>query len=395
MRILFISRWFPYPPNNGSKLRIFHLLRGLTADHQVTLLSFYEPGENIDRNAPELQSLFESVQLVPWSPFVPSSWKARLAFINRKPRSVIDSNSPEMAARVQALADTQAFDLVIASQVGAAEYGRIFRETPSLFEEVELAFFLDEFHQAASWPRRLRAALTLEKQKRYLRRVLNAYNACTVVSEAEKVLLHKTIPGLQDVVVIPNSLELSEYQGVNVQRRPNSIIFTGSFNYAPNYEAMLWFLERVNPRLQADPLSPELVITGDPAGRSLPAAANVRQTGYVDDIKSLVASSSISIAPIFSGGGTRLKILEAMALRTPVVATSKGAEGLDVEHGTHLLIADTPQEFADAVLRLLRDPELRASLSGSAYELLAREYSWDVVGDEFQALINRVSRRPG
>jgi glycosyltransferase involved in cell wall biosynthesis len=117
----------------------------------------------------------------------------------------------------------------------------------------------------------------------------------------------------------------------------------------------------------------------------------VTLTGFVDDVRPLIAQSWISVVPLHTGGGTRLKILEAMALGTPVVATSKGAEGLDVQSGRHLLIADTPEAFAQSAIRLLKEPELRRQLAKSAYQLIREKYDWAVVIPRFLALTERVA----
>jgi glycosyltransferase involved in cell wall biosynthesis len=134
-----------------------------------------------------------------------------------------------------------------------------------------------------------------------------------------------------------------------------------------------------------------LTITGDHAGLPLPCTNHVSLAGVVDDVRPLIASASVSLAPIRVGGGTRLKILEAMALRAPVVATSKGAEGLDVRDGEHLLIADTPEAFADATIRLLKEPGLRERLADNAYQLVREHYDWAVVMPRFLHLVERVA----
>jgi glycosyltransferase involved in cell wall biosynthesis len=164
----------------------------------------------------------------------------------------------------------------------------------------------------------------------------------------------------------------------------------------PNDDAMVWFLREIFPRVQAKLPALRLTITGDHGNRPLPPspAGKVTLTGFVDDVRPLIAQSYISLAPIRFGGGTRLKILEAMALRTPVVATSKGAEGLDVEHNEHLLIADTPQAHAEAILRLLQEPGLRQRLADKAYQLIRQKYDWSVVTPRFLELVERVGRPP-
>jgi glycosyltransferase involved in cell wall biosynthesis len=154
---------------------------------------------------------------------------------------------------------------------------------------------------------------------------------------------------------------------------------------------MTWFIKDIFPLIRAEVPGAKLVITGDHANLPLPATDNVTLTGFVEDIRPLVANSMISIAPLLQGGGTRLKILESMALRTPVVATPKGAEGLDVVHGENILIAETAKEYADAAIRLMTDPDLRHRLVENGYQLVKEKYDWSVVMPQFLGLITKVA----
>lgn len=386
MKILFLSRWFPYPANNGSKLRVYHLLRGLTQAHDVVLLSFCEPGEDVQTGMPVLQAMCKAVHTVTWKPFNPNGTAAKLAFFSPKPRSVIDTFSPEMAASVQRLAAEHAFDLVIASQVGTAEYARFWGDIPAIFEEVELGVFYEKYTKATTSAARLRHGLMWWKQKNYLRQTLAHFQACTVVSDVEKGLVETAVGPHHRVEVIPNCMHLPDYQLPHVQKQPNTLVYTGSFTYFANHEAMVWFLEHVYPLVKTAVPDTTLTITGDHANLPLPPADDVTLTGFVDDIRPVIASAAISLAPIHTGGGTRLKILEAMALRTPVVSTTKGAEGLDVVDGVHLLLADTPEDFAQAVIRLLGDAALRQRLAENGYRLVAEKYDWTAVTPRFLQL---------
>jgi glycosyltransferase involved in cell wall biosynthesis len=178
-------------------------------------------------------------------------------------------------------------------------------------------------------------------------------------------------------------------------RRPqaNSLIFTGAFTYRPNYEAMLWFVENVFPLVRAQIPEAHLTITGNHASLPLPATENVTLTGFVDDVRPCIASAWASLVPIWTGGGTRLKILEAMALGTPVIATSKGAEGLDAVPGEHLLVADAAEDFATAVIQLLQNPALRHTISQKAAEFVAGRYNWPVIAPRFLEVVERAARR--
>jgi glycosyltransferase involved in cell wall biosynthesis len=390
MRILFLSPWYPYPTNNGSKLRIYNLLRGLARQHEVTLLSFADQPQ-ADPNSPELRSLCSKIQVVPWKQFQPHSWRARLGFFSLTPRSVIDTFSPEMEQRIKQALTEHSYDLVIASQGGMAGYGFCFKGLAALFEEVELGVPYESFIRAGSAWSRIRRGLTWAKHRRYLANLLQYFGACTVVSDQERQLLSRTIPTYRAVEIIPNCINLADYNDVCQAPQPNHLIFTGSFRYSANHDAMMWFLQEVYPYVQSQVPDVRLTITGDHANLPLPPVSNVTLTGFVEDVQSLVASAWVSLAPLRIGGGTRLKILEAMALHSPVVATSKGAEGLEAQSGQHLLVADTPQAFAEAIIQLLKDPPLRQQLVNNAYQLVSEKYDWAAMMPRFLNLVDRVA----
>jgi glycosyltransferase involved in cell wall biosynthesis len=172
---------------------------------------------------------------------------------------------------------------------------------------------------------------------------------------------------------------------------PSTLIFTGAFTYEPNYEAMVWFLEEVFPLVRAKIPEVQLTITGKHANKPLPSLEYVTLTGFVDDIRPLVARSWVSIVPIWTGGGTRLKILEAMALHTPVVATSKGAEGLDAVIGEDLFVADTAVEFANTLITLLQDEACRQKVAQNAYEFVGQKFNWPVIAPRFLEFVERLT----
>ena len=393
MKILFLSRWFPFPVNNGSKIRIYNLLRGLSQHHDVTLLSFADqPG--VSPEAAQVKSICREAHVVPWREFDPRSWRSRLAFFSLKPRSVVDTFSPEMAAKISSLLKMEKFDLVIASQFPMAVYYPYFGQTPALYEEVELGLSYGDAHDpTGGWKKRLRHSLTWFKLRRYFSQLLGVFRACTVASEQERQLLQKLFPGNRnEIVVVPNCVNVEEYGDIRVGTQPAQLVFTGSFRYHTNYEAMVWFVGQVFPLILEKVPSAQLVITGDHADLPLPSMKNVTLAGYVDDIKALIAASAVSLAPLWSGGGTRLKILEAMAIGTPVVATSKGAEGLDAVSGEHLFVADDPEQFAGDVIRLLQDPGLRARISSHARMLVGEKYDWAGILPALLGLLERVSK---
>ncbi|MEW6285734.1 MAG: glycosyltransferase family 4 protein [Chloroflexota bacterium] len=375
MNILFLSRWFPYPPNNGSKIRIHNILEGLSQHHRLTLLSFADQA-GVSPDAPEVRAVCSKVRVVPWREFDPTSLRARLGFLSLQPRSVVDTFSPEMAAAITQALREEKYDLIIASQLQMAAYAPYFGDVPAAFEEFEIGLFHDQAF-SADGRIRLRRALTWFKLRLYLSQLLRRFRLVTMVSERERDLLARNFPRYREAAhVLPNCINVEEYQHVEVQKRANTLVFSGPFRYRVNHEAMVWFLREVFPLILKQVPDAQLIITGDHENLPLPSLRNVTLTGYVDDIKSLVASCTVSIAPLLSGGGTRLKILEAMALGTAVVATSKGAEGLDAQAGEHLLVADTASDFAECVIKMLQDERTRLQMAESARRLVQEKYNW-------------------
>ena len=272
-----------------------------------------------------------------------------------------------------------------------AAYKHCYDHLPVLYEEIEAGLIYENYRNAKSMVARARNGLTWAKQKRFLSDLLSNGQVCTVVSENEKQLISSITGENQSITVIPNCVDLLKYEGISEEVVDHSLIYTGSFRYYPNYEAMVWFVDEVFPKILAQVPDACLTITGDDAGLRLPDHKQVHHAGYVDDIRRTVARSQVSLVPLRSGGGTRLKILEAMALGTPVVSTSKGAEGLDVENNVHLLIADQPDDFARQVVALLNDPQLRARLAANGRSLIRAKYDWAVVMPVFLDLVESVA----
>lgn len=390
MNILFLSRWFPYPPNNGSKIRILNLLRGLGRHHSVTLLGFADQPD-ADLEAPEIRAVCENVQIIPWKEYDPYHWRAVAGLFSLTPRSLVDTFSPAMAEKIMQALSAKTFDLVIASQLSMAAYFPYFEGVPVLFEELELALAYEDPRQNPSRMQRLLRTLTWFKFRFYISRLLKTFRAVTVVSEKERDLVIRNFPDVKKISVIPNGIDMDEYAGVALEPKPNTLIFTGSFRYPVNYEAMVWFVSEVFPLVLDEIPDAELIITGEHLDLPLPSQKNIRLTGYVDDVRQWIATSTVALAPLWSGGGTRLKILEAMAIGVPVVATSKGAEGLNAQNGEHLLIADSPEEFAGHITKLLHDRILVNRITSNARKFVREKFDWDVVMPKFLHLVEQTA----
>jgi polysaccharide biosynthesis protein PslH len=177
------------------------------------------------------------------------------------------------------------------------------------------------------------------------------------------------------------------FKPLSVEEKPNSLVFTGSMDWLPNEDAILYFAEAILPLVKQECPEVTLEVVGRNPSRKLRVAAerekSLRLTGWVEDIRPFLARGSVCIVPLRIGGGTRLKIFEAMAMAKPVISTTVGAEGLPVQSGKDLILADTPNDFAQSVICLLRDEHLRRRLGNGARTLVEENYSWRRVAESF------------
>jgi glycosyltransferase involved in cell wall biosynthesis len=389
MKLLVISSWFPYPPENGAKLRAFHLLAQLAKSHDITLLSFAESGEAVDSDV--LMDLCRDVQTVSGNPCKPESALRTRDLISATPRSYVYTYSPRMQDRVDRAIPRH--DAALAFQCGAALYLTKHSTIPRVFEEAEVGVIRDEFRMHPPGLARYRRGLTWWKYGHFIRHLVDVFDRTTIVSEVERQHLADAHCNLSALRIVPNGVDRQELKRKN-EPRPGRMIYSGSVTYSANLDAVRYFTNDIFPLIrQARPAT--FVITGSTGDidvSDLLGDGTITFTGRVPDAAHLVAHSSVAVVPLRIGGGTRLKILEAMAVGTPVVTTSKGAEGLEVEHGENILIADSPEVFAEAVLRVLDDFVLRARLAANGRRLIERLYRWDRIGNLLEEVIDEARR---
>jgi glycosyltransferase involved in cell wall biosynthesis len=210
--------------------------------------------------------------------------------------------------------------------------------------------------------------------------VYRRQDAIFVTSERDAALL----AGVQEVpkFVIPNGVDLDYFRPALGRVRPHSLVFTGSMNYYPNADGAVYFLQEIFPRIVREVRDATITIVGNSPPKNLLKfrAPNVEVTGFVPDVRPFIDRSAVYVVPLRMGGGTRLKVMEAMAMKKPVVTTSIGCEGIRVRHGESVTIADEPDRFAGQVVELLRDPQRASRLSEAGHETVRAFYGWDSIG---------------
>jgi glycosyltransferase involved in cell wall biosynthesis len=375
MRLLAVSTWLPYPLDNGSRVRAYHLLRHLARQHSVTLLAFGTLTESED-TAP-LRAFCADVTVVPPSTLAGRRLSAR-GLLSPVPRYFVQTDSPAMRSLI--VRHVPRHDVAIGMQVDAARYLRAAR-IPRIFEEAEVGLILDRYARADSPVKRVRHGLTWWKSRRFVGHLANDFDRTTVVSARERNHLQAIGCDVRRVAIVPNGVEVP--RSAMPTRRVPRLVYPGSVQYVANLDAVAYFVREILPLVRKRRADVEFTVTGSTSGvdlGGLDRCNGVVFTGRLPEIDTLIAESAACVVPLRIGGGTRLKVLQAMALGTPVVSTRKGIEGLDQDIERHVLLADRPADYADLILQLLDEPMLGSRLAISARAFVQERYTWGSIG---------------
>lgn len=386
MRILIVSMSFPLPPKSGGRLRVFNLIKHLAPRHRVTLLTLADSVEDVARYLPDLEQRCERVVVVPWRSG-PAALAGRvircIGLLGTLPLSVINKRSPSLAGTLRELLRRESFDVVQIEwiqmiQHAADEHWALLGQRGVLVEHDVAWLPLERRAEvstgAARWFWRREAVLMRAYEEAAWRRVARI----VAVSEDDA---RRVRPVVDRVSVVPNGVDAAHYAAcVNRKRNDHTLLFVGWFRHDPNVDALRYFLESVYDRIVKRHPEVRLRIVGAHLPRAVERLvarrSSIRLDGYLDDVRPALAEAAISVVPLRVGGGTRLKILESMAAGTPVVTTSIGCEGLEVEAGRHLLVGDSPEAFAACVSDLLTDADKRRGVAREARSLVESRYDW-------------------
>jgi sugar transferase (PEP-CTERM/EpsH1 system associated) len=388
VKILLLTPQPPFPPHQGTAIRNWAILRHLATQHQVTLLTFGK--SDVSTAAPEILALCESVHVVP------QPARSKLTRVSDLLIGQADLAqrlwSTDFDQTLRRILTEGPFDIV---QVEGLELGRylptvkqIAPATRIVYDAHNAEITLQQRAMASDrkslgrWPAALYSKLQLRPLARFEAAVCGLADAVTAVSATDGATLAKLTPGLVPSLV-PNGIDLDDYRATMTPAPHSaSIVFTGKMDFRPNVDAALWFAQEIMPRVLASRPEAIFQIVGQAPTRQLLRLGErpgIVLTGAVPDTRPYIAGAAVYAAPLRMGGGTRFKLLEAMALARPIVSTRLGAEGFDVESGRELLLADGPEDLAAAVLQVLDDHQLAVRLGAAGRDFVKRSYAWDAI----------------
>lgn len=410
MRLLVLASQLPYPLTGGGQVRLYNLYSRLSAQHEITWICPIWPGT--EKYVHDTERLFRRVVKLPgdWKPSPLSQGLGGLIHSavahTHWERLYVTCYGyvpapgvywlPRSAERMNVIEDvlsSEQFDLLAVENMAAAELRPPTITIPSVLTLFDMQSTL--FRRARKvYPTTLQDRLfywvELAKIVRYEWRNYARYDLATTVSEVDRKRLERRCPSLP-VEVVPNGVDIGYFKPQSGGDDGRTVVYIGHYGYPPNADAVQYFVRTIWPLIRARLPEARFVAVGRQPPDDIAQYPGVTVTGFVPDVRPFLARAATVVAPLRVGGGTRIKILEALAMGKAVVATTLGAEGLRVTHDQDILLADAPEDFARCVTRLLAQPALRARFGRNGRRLVERKYAWETQAAEYDRILRRVA----
>ncbi|MBV1901596.1 MAG: TIGR03087 family PEP-CTERM/XrtA system glycosyltransferase [Kordiimonadaceae bacterium] len=398
--ILFLAHRIPYPPNKGDKIRAWHFLSHLLSKHTVHL-GFYVDDKKDLAHIDYLEGLTSSLCYQEVVPFM-QKVRSLSGFVTGKSLTEQAYPQSKLKSYSNALLESGEIDLVFLYSAATAPLVPATCQTPVIADLVDVdSQKWASYATGARWPLSYVYNREATKLGALERDIAEASSATLLVSQQEADLFTKLNAGCAGKVkAISNGVDLTHFdatpKGTGANRTAGDdtlVLFTGAMDYQPNIEAVVWFCEHVWPRIRAKAPQANFRIAGGPTTPQVDALAateGVEVVGYVDNMAEEIAKATVSVAPLRLARGIQNKVLEAMAMSKPVVATSLANEGINADHDTTILVHDDAAAFADAVLTVLRDKATGERLGQAARTFVEENFTWGASYQQLDGLIDEL-----
>lgn len=394
MKILHLFPYLPTPPNFGGALRVYHILRYLYENHDVTVAGFIDHGDLalFKTTFPDLRGkrYFQKRLRVKYPRLL-----QLYSFINGHSYWYNRTQSSAFERRINALLRKEPFDIVLSEFASMAHFD-LQTKALRILDAHNVEYDNYRRMSALDWSGIRKRFYEREYRKSYHEEIgaFKQQDAIFVTSERDGQIIRRDVPHIPQFV-IPNGVDTAYFSPSPGAVEPYSMVFTGAMGYVPNHDGMLYFLDEIFPLIQNEKPEAKVYIVGSnpPPVLQKRASDSIIITGFVDDVRPYIDRASVFVVPLNMGSGTRLKVVEALSMQKPVVSTRIGCEGIDVVDGQHLLVRDTPDAFAEATLKLFSNEELRQKLIDNGYKLVKNRYDWSVIGRSIEEAFQQLTAK--
>jgi polysaccharide biosynthesis protein PslH len=393
MKILWVSSDFLHPTTRGGQIRTLETLKRLRRRHEIHYAALHRSSSRggLERSGEYCTKAYPVAHHVPVKLTPRFCRQICEGYFSKLPLAVLRYRSEALRRQVERLTRGEKFDAIVCDFLFSAPNIPDPGSAVLFQHNVESIIWKRHAEHAHTGIRKLYLQGQYQRMLRYEERVCQAAKHIVAVSEADARAM-QSLYGVRNVAAVPTGVDVGYFTPwFNAPRLTTDLVFLGSMDWRPNIDGIRWFAANVLPLIRRKLPECSLAVVGrNPTPEILRLAAvdaRIHVTGTVEDVRPYLWESAVSIVPLRIGGGTRLKIYEAMAAKIPVVSTTIGAEGLDVRDGENIALADSPEAFAERCLALLGSADARCKQSQAAWEMVSACYSWEVVSRKFEQLL--------
>lgn len=399
MKILVVTTKSPYPLIEGRALRTYNLIKQAAREHEIHLVSFVQTEEDLQgiEHMRTICPVVEYEKLYYGGGGVRMLADAACELFSSAPLPIVKYRTATMRARLRRLIAEHHYDLVHLDMLHLADYQAECGDIPVVLVEhnVEYVILQRRAETETSWLRKTYLRYQCAKLKAFEARACAQADHVVAVSDLDAEHLRSMAPGAK-VTAVPNGVDTDFFQTPPTAPQSSELVFVGGLTWFPNLDAIRYFASDILPLILPDVPDVRLTVIGknpeSPTTHEIAAHPQIRLAGLVDDIRPYVASAAAYIVPLRIGGGTRLKILDALSMSKAIISTAIGCEGLEVEDGKSIVVANTPAEIAAAILKVLRDPALAQRLGQEGRALVERRYDWSAVAKGLMQVYQQSAR---
>lgn len=395
MKILFIAQLLPYPPDNGPRIKNFNTLKGLSENNEVVLVSFIRSDEERQLFSFLRKYCSEIYTVKIKRSMLYNIYYLLLSMLTRRSFLILRDSSRKMKNLVDNLVSDGNFDLIHIDQLNMAQFVEEIIHIPKVLDQQNVVSTIIKrgFEVKSSFLNKLLIYFEWRKLKKYEQKACGSFDAVFTVSEKDRELLKRLAPQQKRYYVIPIGVDLKDFPCIP-RKGGKDLLFVGTMYWPPNIEGVLWFYKEVFSLVlqKVDDVDLHIVGLNPPKKiQSLNRDKQVFVDGYVSNLDHLIAESAVFIVPLRIGSGMRVKILNALAWGIPVVSTTVGCEGIDVTHGKDILIADNPEDFANAIIEVIFNQELVRHLVENGRKLVEEKHDWNIINQRIKFAYQEIS----
>ena len=392
MKILFVANRMPFPPYRGDKLKIYNLMGELIDKHEIHLLTIAENQQDLDSIEPLLKPLGKNAKIISrieyiYRPLCVSAFFTFLGTFTRKPFQIAFFQSRKFKKKLKSLLDTENYDAIHVQHIRMAQYfdgidkSKVILDLPDAFS----LYWQRRRDQSQHFLQKLFASTEFNRLYKFEQEMIPQFAKTLVCSTVDQEFLKQSTGA--NVELLENGVDINQFYPRNdIDFVKGRILFTGNMSYAPNIDALHYFMVEIWPSVLYAFPEATFVIAGQKPGNWIQSLASdkVTVTGFVEDLAKEYASANVVISPLRIGAGTQNKVLEALSMNVPVVSTEVGYKGLGLETGEGVIVAKNPTEFSDGILKILQDESFRNELGSKGGEKIRNRFSWQGIAKKLE-----------